>query len=119
MFAFGIHSGRRKGVDPIGECLTRQTLLVVTGGIETLELSLPAVVTTELRLNVPRYASLPGIMKARRKPIKDHKIGDLIGAVEPRVKIIKMSPPPQRKAGEIVADVATLVDKLKNEAKVI
>ena len=91
----------------------------VDGGIETLRVKLPAVVTTELRLNVPRYASLPGIMKAKKKEIKKLTLSDLVGDAAPRVKVLKMEPPPQRKAGEIVPDVATLVDKLRNEAKVL
>jgi electron transfer flavoprotein beta subunit len=91
----------------------------VDGGIETLRVKLPCVVTTELRLNVPRYASLPGIMKAKKKEIKEKKLADLVGGAGARVKVLKMSPPPQRKAGVIVADVGALVDKLKNEAKVL
>lgn len=91
----------------------------VDGGLETLAMPLPAVVTTELRLNVPRYASLPGIMKAKKKPVKEVQLSELIDSAESRVKIVKLAPPAERKAGEIVPDVATLVDKLKNEAKVL
>jgi electron transfer flavoprotein beta subunit len=91
----------------------------VDGGIETLRVKLPAICTTELRLNTPRYASLPGIMKAKKKEIKEKKLSELVGSVAPRVKVLKMTPPPQRKAGVIVPDVAALVEKLKNEAKVI
>jgi electron transfer flavoprotein beta subunit len=90
----------------------------VDGGIEVLKVKLPAVVTTELRLNVPRYASLPGIMKAKKKEIKERALAELCQEM-PRVKIIAMDSPSQRKAGQIVADVAALVDKLRNEAKVI
>ncbi len=91
----------------------------VDGGLETLAMPLPAVVTTDLRLNVPRYASLPGIMKAKKKPVKEVQLAELVDSAESRVKIVKLAPPTERKAGEIVPDVATLVDKLKNEAKVL
>ncbi|MEM6533590.1 MAG: electron transfer flavoprotein subunit beta/FixA family protein [Myxococcota bacterium] len=91
----------------------------VDGGLETLAMALPAVITTELRLNVPRYASLPGIMKAKKKPVKDVALSELIDDPATRVKVVKLTPPPERKAGEIVPDVATLVEKLRNEAKVI
>lgn len=98
---------------------TIEVVREVDGGIETLQLQLPAVVTTELRLNVPRYASLPGIMKAKKKEIRTHKLRELIGDVKPLVKVVAMEPPAERKAGIIVEDVATLVDKLRNEAKVL
>lgn len=91
----------------------------VDGGLETLQMPLPAVVTTELRLNVPRYASLPGIMKAKKKPVRELVLADLIDNPIGRVKMIKLTPPAERQAGEIVDDVAALMDKLKNEAKVI
>lgn len=91
----------------------------VDGGIETLSVLLPAVITTELRLNVPRYASLPGIMKAKKKEIKELGLAELVGSAEPHVKIVTMEPPKQRQAGIVVPDVATLMDKLHNEAKVI
>ena len=90
----------------------------VDGGLETVSVSLPAVVTTELRLNVPRYASLPGIMKAKKKPIDIKNLADL-GAGEGNIKILKMENPPTRQAGTTVPDVATLIDKLRNDAKVI
>ena len=91
----------------------------VDGGLETLKLKLPAVVTTDLRLNEPRFASLPNIMKAKKKPL-DVMTPDELGVdVTPRTKILKVSEPPKRQAGARVADIATLVDKLKNEAKVI
>ena len=91
----------------------------VDGGLETLKLSLPAVVTTDLRLNEPRYVTLPNIMKAKKKQIDIHKPDDLGVDVTPRIKTLKVSDPPKRSAGVKVPDVATLVDKLKNEAKVI
>jgi len=91
----------------------------VDGGLETLKLSLPAVITTDLRLNEPRYVTLPNIMKAKKKQIDVFKPEDLGVDVTPRIKTLKVSEPPKRSAGIMVADVATLVDKLKNEAKVI
>ena len=91
----------------------------VDGGLETLKLSLPAVVTTDLRLNEPRYVTLPNIMKAKKKQIDIFKPEDLGVDVTPRIKTLKVSEPPKRSAGIKVADVAALVDKLKNEAKVI
>jgi len=91
----------------------------VDGGSETLRLSLPAVVTTDLRLNEPRYVTLPNIMKAKKKTLDVYKPADLGVDVTPRLKTLKVSEPPKRGAGIKVADVAALVDKLKNEAKVI
>jgi len=91
----------------------------VDGGLETLEVSLPAVVTTDLRLNEPRYVTLPNIMKAKKKPLETLKPEDLGVDVSPRLKTLKVSEPPKRGAGIKVPDVAALVDKLKNEAKVI
>ncbi len=91
----------------------------VDGGLETVALTLPAVVTADLRLNEPRYASLPNIMKARKKAIETIKPADLCVDPAPRLTTIKVSEPPARKAGVKVADVAALVDKLRNEAKVI
>jgi len=91
----------------------------VDGGIETLSLQMPCVITTELRLNVPRYASLPGIMKAKKKEVKELTLESLVGESAPRVRVLKMSLPAQRKQGEIVPDVDTLLNKLRNEAKVI
>lgn len=91
----------------------------VDGGLATLEVQLPAVVTTDLRLNLPRYASLPGIMKAKSKPIQELTPQGLGVDVTPKLTVLKMAAPPARKAGIKVPDVATLVDKLKNEAKVI
>lgn len=91
----------------------------VDGGLETVSLSLPAVVTTDLRLNEPRYVTLPNIMKARKKPLETVKPADLGVDVAPRIKTLKVSEPPKRGAGVKVADVAALVAKLKTEAKVI
>ncbi len=91
----------------------------VDGGLETLALSLPAVVTTDLRLNEPRYATLPNIMKAKKKPMDTLKPADLGVDVAPRLATVKVSEPPKRSAGIKVADVAQLIAKLKNEAKVI
>jgi electron transfer flavoprotein beta subunit len=91
----------------------------VDGGSETLSLSLPAVITTDLRLNEPRYVTLPNIMKAKKKPMETLKPADLGVDVTPRVKTLKVAEPPQRSAGVKVADVKTLVEKLKTEAKVL
>jgi electron transfer flavoprotein beta subunit len=91
----------------------------VDGGLETLELKLPAVVTTDLRLNEPRYATLPNIMKAKKKPLDNVKPADLGVDVVPRLATLKVVEPAKRQAGVKVADVVELVAKLKNEAKVI
>ena len=91
----------------------------VDGGLETVALTLPAIITTDLRLNEPRYASLPNIMKARKKPIETIKPADLGIDPAPRLTVVKVSEPPKRSAGVKVASVAELVAKLKNEAKVI
>jgi electron transfer flavoprotein beta subunit len=91
----------------------------VDGGLATLECTLPAVVTTDLRLNQPRYASLPGIMKAKSKPIEELMPQGLGVDVTPALTVLKVSAPPARKAGIKVPDVPALVEKLKNEAKVI
>jgi len=91
----------------------------VDGGLETLRLSLPAIVTTDLRLNEPRYVTLPNIMKAKKKQMDVVKPEDLGVDVSPRIKTLKVSEPPKRGAGIKVPDVATLVEKLKLEAKVI
>jgi electron transfer flavoprotein beta subunit len=91
----------------------------VDGGLETLAISLPAVVTTDLRLNEPRYVTLPNIMKAKKKPLETVKPADLGVDVAPRIKTLSVAEPAKRSAGIKVPDVATLVDKLKNEAKVI
>jgi len=91
----------------------------VDGGLECLEVPLPAIITVDLRLNVPRYASLPNIMKAKKKPVEEIAPAALGVDTAAKVKILKVEPPPARKAGIKVADVATLVDKLHSEAKVI
>jgi electron transfer flavoprotein beta subunit len=91
----------------------------IDGGLETVELTLPAVVTTDLRLNTPRYATLPNIMKAKKKPLEVVKPEALGVDVTPRLKTLKVAEPGKRKAGVMVKDVAELVEKLRNEAKVI
>ena len=91
----------------------------VDGGLETLSITLPAVITTDLRLNEPRYVTLPNIMKAKKKTLEVVKPSDLGVDVAPRIKTLKVSEPPKRSAGIKVPDVATLVDKLKNTAKVL
>ncbi|MEP1743686.1 MAG: electron transfer flavoprotein subunit beta/FixA family protein [Kangiellaceae bacterium] len=91
----------------------------IDGGLETVALELPAIVTTDLRLNEPRFASLPNIMKAKRKPLEELTTDDLGVDVAARVKTVKVEPPASREAGVKVESVAELVDKLKNEAKVI
>jgi len=91
----------------------------VDGGLETITVKLPALVTTDLRLNEPRYASLPNIMKAKKKPIDTYSPAELGVDVTPRLKTLKVTPPAEREAGIIVETVEELVDKLKNEAKVI
>ncbi len=91
----------------------------IDGGLETLEINLPAVVTTDLRLNEPRYVTLPNIMRAKKKPLDTVTPEELAVDVTPRLSTQKVTEPPVRQAGVIVEDVATLVEKLKNEAKVI
>jgi len=91
----------------------------VDGGLETIKIKLPAIVTTDLRLNEPRYVTLPNIMKAKKKPLETVAPADLGVDPAPRLKTLKVTDPPARKAGIKVADVAALVDKLKNEAKVV
>jgi electron transfer flavoprotein beta subunit len=91
----------------------------IDGGLETVEISTPAVITTDLRLNTPRYATLPNIMKAKKKPLENVKPADLGVDVAPRLKTLSVSEPPKRKGGVMVKDVAELMNKLKNEAKVI
>ena len=91
----------------------------VDGGLETVAAPLPAVVTVDLRLNTPRYASLPGIMKARKKELKEIPVDSLGVDVKPRLKVLKLDPPPKRQAGRKVASVQELVQVLHNEAKVI
>ena len=91
----------------------------IDGGLETIKVKMPCVITTDLRLNEPRYASLPNIMKAKKKPIEETTPGDLGVDVAPRLKVLKVEEPPKREAGIRVESVAELVEKLKNEAKVI
>ncbi|BEI42288.1 MULTISPECIES: electron transfer flavoprotein subunit beta/FixA family protein [unclassified Polynucleobacter] len=91
----------------------------VDGGLETVAVSLPAVITTDLRLNEPRYVTLPNIMKAKKKQLDIVKPNDLGIDITPRLKTIRVEEPPKRSAGIKVPDVATLIDKLKNEAKVL
>jgi electron transfer flavoprotein beta subunit len=102
-------------VEGDGITVTRE----VDGGLETIALTLPAVVTTDLRLNEPRYASLPNIMKARKKKIETIKPADLGVDPTPRLTVLKVAEPPKRRAGHKVASVAELVAKLRTEAKVI
>ena len=91
----------------------------VDGGLETISLKLPAIVTTDLRLNEPRYAALPNIMKAKQKPLAITKPEDYGVSIAPRLSVVKVAEPPKRKGGGKVASVDELIDKLKNEAKVI
>ncbi|KAF3633030.1 Electron transfer flavoprotein subunit beta, mitochondrial [Capsicum annuum] len=91
----------------------------VDGGIETLCLNLPAVITTDLRLNQPRYATLPNIMKAKSKPIKKFTLQDLNIEIKSDLEVVEVTEPPKRKSGVIVSSVDELIDKLKNEARVI
>ncbi len=91
----------------------------IDGGLETIEVKMPAIVTTNLRLNTPRYATLPNIMKAKKKPLEVVKPADLGVDVAPRLKTLKVAEPGKRKGGVMVKDVDELVSKLKNEAKVI
>ncbi|ANF57831.1 electron transfer flavoprotein subunit beta/FixA family protein [Halotalea alkalilenta] len=91
----------------------------IDGGLETLELTLPAIVTTDLRLNEPRYAKLPDIMKAKKKPLEVRTPADLGVELASRIKLLKVEPPAERQAGIKVGSVDELIDKLKNEAKVI
>jgi electron transfer flavoprotein beta subunit len=96
-----------------------QVMREVDGGVETLELTLPAVVTTDLRLNRPRFASLPGIMKAKKKELKELPAAGLGADLDPKVVVRRLAEPPRRSGGRRVADVAELVDSLRNEAKAL
>jgi len=98
---------------------TLEVIREVDEGLETLEVNIPSIVTCDLRLNEPRYASLPNIMKAKKKPIEQINVDDLGIDIKPRINQIKVEEPPKRKSGIKVASVAELVQKLKNEAKVI
>ena len=91
----------------------------VDGGLEDVEVQLPAIITADLRLNEPRYASLPGIMKARKKELKEIPLGDLGADLAPRLKVLKIEPPPKRQAGKKVGSMEELIQLLHTEAKVI
>ena len=91
----------------------------IDGGLETLKVSIPCIITTDLRLNEPRYASLPNIMKARQKKIEQIEISSMNLNIDPRLKVIEVNDPPERKSGIMVKDIDELIQKLKNEAKVI
>ena len=91
----------------------------VDGGTENIEITLPAIITTDLRLNEPRYASLPNIMKAKKKPINEIKVNDLKIDITQKLEILKVEEPSKREAGIMVKTVEELFDKLQNEAKVI
>ncbi len=91
----------------------------VDGGLETIQVELPAVVSADLRLNEPRYPTVPNILKAKKKPLKEVPVNSLGIDISPKTEFVKMTEPPTRKAGIKVPDVATLIDKLKNESKVI
>lgn len=106
-------------VEFVGDGRKAHVTREVDGGLETIEVKLPAVVTTDLRLNEPRYASLPGIMKAKKKELKVIPGASLGVEDAPKVRLISLSPPKERSGGRKVADVAELVSKLKNEAKVL
>ena len=96
-----------------------EVTIEIDGGLQTVSLNLPAIITTDLRLNEPRYASLPNIMKAKKKPLEQINVSDLGVDIKTRIQQIKVEEPPKRKAGIKVASVEELVQKLKNEAKVI
>jgi electron transfer flavoprotein beta subunit len=104
-------------LDVVGD--TAKIVREVDGGLEHLEIKMPAIVSVDLRLNEPRYASLPNIMKAKKKPIDSLTITDLDVDIKPRLKVVKIEEPAAREAGVKVADVRELVEKLKNEVKVI
>ena len=98
---------------------TATAIREVDGGLETLEVSLPAIITNDLRLNEPRYASLPGIMKARKKPLEEIDAASLGVDLTPRIRVKKMAPPAARSAGRKVESVDELIDVLQTEAKVL
>ena len=104
-------------LDVVGD--TAKIVREVDGGLEHLEIKMPAIVSVDLRLNEPRYASLPNIMKAKKKPIDSLTIKDLDVDIKPRLTVVKVEEPAAREAGVKVADVRELIEKLKNEAKVI
>lgn len=106
-------------VDLAADQKSAQVVREVDGGLETIGFPLPAVITTDLRLNEPRYASLPGIMKARKKEIKEVPVAELGADITPRLKVLKMEPPPKKEAGKKVETVQELLHLLHTEAKVI
>jgi electron transfer flavoprotein beta subunit len=106
-------------VDLATDQKSAQVTREVDGGLETLSFALPAIITADLRLNEPRYASLPGIMKARKKEIKEVQVGELGVDITPRLKVLKMEPPPKKEAGKKVETVQELLNLLHTEAKVI
>jgi electron transfer flavoprotein beta subunit len=110
---------KKPGVQLAADKKSAKVWREVDGGLEQLEVQLPAIVTVDLRLNVPRYASLPNIMKAKKKPVEELAPSALGVDVSPKVKVVKVEPPPARAAGIKVADVPTLVEKLHSEAKVV
>ena len=118
-----LESDAEKGKQPAlvvgADKKTVRVVREVDNGLQTLECTLPAVVTTDLRLNLPRYASLPGIMKAKSKPIEELTPAGLGVDVAPKIQVLKLNAPPARKAGIKVPDVPALVEKLKTEAKVL
>src|SRR5471030_395186 len=105
----------KQAIDGDSVTVTRE----VDGGLQTVKLKMPAIITTDLRLNEPRYASLPNIMKAKKKPIDEKSPADYGVDTKPRLEIVKTSEPPGRKSGAKVASVAELVSKLKNEAGIL
>ena len=111
--------GKKPGLKLSADKKALQVAREVDGGLEVLEVSLPAIVTVDLRLNVPRYASLPNIMKAKKKPIEELNAAGLGVDVAPKVKVVKVESPPARTAGVKVPDVQALVKKLHEEAKVV
>ena len=117
----GIDAGlyRTDDVVVVSDGKSAKVVREVDGGLETLQLPLPAVVTVDLRLNTPRYASLPGIMKARKKELKEIPVAELGIDVTPKLKVLKLEPPPKRQAGRKVGSVQELIQVLHNEAKVI
>jgi electron transfer flavoprotein beta subunit len=103
------------GIDGDKVNVTRE----IDGGLQSVKLSMPAIITTDLRLNEPRYASLPNIMKAKKKPIDEKELAEYGVDAAPRLKIVKVAEPAEREAGVKVETVGELVDKLKNEAGVL
>jgi len=128
-FALATQASKRAALESDDEKAKKPGLLLegerlmvtreVDGGLEDLKLSLPAIVTCDLRLNKPRYATLPGIMKAKKKELKELSGAEQGVELGAKVKLLSLSPPPVRKGGEMVPDVATLISKLKNDAKVL